>query len=444
MMSGEIEPPPQLDFRDSKTFAFKTLRERMPVIVTRVVDDLSQYIQALTDAGEASAELRGAKEGLALVTRLKYEMQTNKPMRLLRDAHGDVGLWNSVLQSTGSDSTGDTAAVLWYDSVWLLAECYMYRRIWEALLTSPLLQKHDPFLQQKSLTYECSLAAMTGLATLLASAPTSSLSKRDLFEIFLQFSLWGNRTDLSLIADFHGQSGSLDHLQAGNLEHLQEARQDILCYEFDTVWTIVEKLHAERNDVVHFVLDNAGFELFTDFCLASWLVENHVCKEVVFHVKDYPWFVSDTMRTDITWLMDWLERHQEGKLSSLGAKWRDLLARNVFQIAESQFWTLPHGFCHMQTVAPELAARLAHASLVVFKGDLNYRKLLEDRAWPPTHPFREAVRGLAPLRLVALRTLKSEVIAGLEPGVPDRAAAAHPDWLVCGKYAVVQAKDKTA
>ncbi len=81
-------------------------------------------------------------------------------------------------------------------------------------------------------------------------------------------------------------------------------------------------------ETIDIVLDNAGFELFTDLCLAHVLVT--VCKaskvnhalamystkrhihvflgQVVFHAKRIPWFVSDVTLPDFEWALAQLEQ----------------------------------------------------------------------------------------------------------------------------------------
>jgi hypothetical protein len=67
-------------------------------------------------------------------------------------------------------------------------------------------------------------------------------------------------------------------------------------------------------------------------------------------------------------------------------------------------------------VAPDLHQQLAQATLVVFKGDLNYRKLAYDCRWPFTAKFSDALGPFRPAPLVTLRTLKADVIAGVGAG----------------------------
>ena len=50
-----------------------------------------------------------------------------------------------------------------------------------------------------------------------------------------------------------------------------------------------------------------------------------------------------------------------------------------------------YNICHMQDVAPDLYAELSQLKLIIFKGDLNYRKLVGDRDWPLSTTFTQAV-----------------------------------------------------
>jgi Damage-control phosphatase ARMT1-like domain len=75
--------------------------------------------------------------------------------------------------------------------------------------------------------------------------------------------------------------------------------------------------------------------------------------------------------------------------------------------------------------------------VVMSKGDLNYRRFVGDRAWPADTPVAVAA-GAVPFASYALRVLKSDAVAGVEPGVVARAAAADPDWRTDGSFALVQ------
>jgi hypothetical protein len=88
---------------------------------------------------------------------------------------------------------------------------------------------------------------------------------------------------------------------------------------------------------------------------------------------------------------------------------------------------------------PDLDAELRGMDLVVLKGDVNYRRLLGDAHWPPTTPFEQAT-AYFPAPCAALRTLKAELVVGLGPGDSERRQAQDPDWLVNGRYGLVQAR----
>ncbi len=87
--------------------------------------------------------------------------------------------------------------------------------------------------------------------------------------------------------------------------------------------------------------------------------------------------------------------------------------------------------------APGLAPLLGQDAAFVIKGDANFRRALEDRAWQPTDPLDRACR--APLaRALFLRVLKSECVAGLPAAAVERVERADPEWRIDGKHATVQ------
>lgn len=55
--------------------------------------------------------------------------------------------------------------------------------------------------------------------------------------------------------------------------------------------------------------------------------------------------------------------------------------------------------------------------MLVLKGDVNYRRLLEDRHWPPTTRLEEVTQFM-PTSTLSLRTLKAEIMVGLAEGKP--------------------------
>jgi hypothetical protein len=90
-----------------------------------------------------------------------------------------------------------------------------------------------------------------------------------------------------------------------------------------------------------------------------------------------------------------------------------------------------------------LRTQLAQADLVLLKGDVNYRRLLDDAHWPFTTRM-EDVTGYFPATFAVLRTLKGEIMVGLQAGQAEAIAAKDPQWLTNGKRGVLQLIPKKA
>ena len=97
----------------------------------------------------------------------------------------------------------------------------------------------------------------------------------------------------------------------------------------------------------------------------------------------------------------------------------------------------------MNALDVELTACLQTASIVISKGDLNYRRFFEDRTWPADSPVSVASVATG-MHAFALRVLKSDCLVGLEPAAVSRLFATDPEWRSNGKYSVVQRVDQGA
>jgi len=86
---------------------------------------------------------------------------------------------------------------------------------------------------------------------------------KDDFLKLLKLSLWANRHDLSATA------GSPCGHTGDPLEKVESFNENIVVNDWKIVWDIVNK-NIKKIDDIHIVLDNAGYELFTDLCLAAF------------------------------------------------------------------------------------------------------------------------------------------------------------------------------
>ena len=190
---------------------------------------------------------------------------------------------------------------------------------------------------------------------------------------------------------------------------------------------------------IDFVLDNAGFELLTDLAFADFLISKRLCSRIIFHLKCLPWFVSDATKNDFHWLLEQLNQSSANPVWQIASKrWQQHLQNGQWIIQTHRFYTLPYDYSSMQQIAPELYSAMSQSKLIIFKGDLNYRKLVGDLRWPLNERFETALRGFQPTSLVALRTCKADVQLEIDPKLVKEMAKLDPRWMVNGKWAVIQ------
>jgi hypothetical protein len=93
----------------------------------------------------------------------------------------------------------------------------------------------------------------------------------------------------------------------------------------------------------------------------------------------------------------------------------------------------------MHSEAPDLFLHLSKSDLVLFKGDLNHRKLTYDCAAPASTPFDVAIGPMASAagapKICSLRTIKSDVVVGLPSDeIADKLNKEEDGWKISGKY----------
>ena len=226
-------------------------------------------------------------------------------------------------------------------------------------------------------------------------------AQRLLFFEMCEICLWGNATDLSLLTSLTYED--IQKLQGPDAR--KSAEKNVLVNHLPAAYEVLKAQQDKNPNAprrVDIVLDNAGFELFVDLILAGYLLAAGLATEVVLHPKSIPWFVSDVLPADFASLLNaladpqsfygtvyddesyagdtaqplsdqetsdllflfnhWSIYHQEGQL---------MLRPNIFWTGPGSYWRLPRS-------ADSLYKDLKDSELVIFKGDLNYRKLTGD------------------------------------------------------------------
>jgi hypothetical protein len=241
----------------------------------------------------------------------------------------------------------------------------------------------------------------------------------------LKIGLWGNQADLSM--------WPVDEKGGGEQRQQEALRGRILADHTDKIVEHIMSLTA-AGARIDLVLDNAGFELVTDLLFADYLLTSNSTHTLCLHPKAYPIFVSDVIPPDLDWTLDHLGASGSQALQASVTRLREHQRDDRLRICEDVFWTSPLSMWEMPAT---LRTDLAKSDLVVFKGDMNYRRLLGDRHWGYEVPF-EDIMGYFPAPVAAIRTLKAEVVCGLNPGQADETTAKDPEWMVNGQWGVIQ------
>lgn len=453
------------------TFCSYTASVRWAIILQNAVDDTAKEIEAIK-SGEVKVNNKDLtlKQGNAIKNQLitlREELINDVELRQFTPeelAVSNLTSFNEYLAARKGDK------IRWNHSEWLFCEIYMYRRINCYFALQSEWTKFDIFNSLKQSTFKASLHGVVELAIRyknLLPIWKQNVENKDwdlleiLFKEFIEISLWGNATDLSLLTN-----ATLDDIKSIQGAKAREASESkIVVNDTKLAWKTIVNANKDRKGPVRidFVLDNSGFELYADLMLAGFLLNTGLIDKCVFHGKDVPYMVSDVMIKDLDILIqDLLDRDffPTGSSTTPDSQALDLFANEIsnfrkqdkLSIEADPFWTNELDYWNLDPSetkyhGAQMHKELSQATLVIFKGDLNYRKLTGDRTWKRTTPWKTAIGPLAHNGLVtlSLRTCKADVQVALKEGVDEELCALwekdHPGkgswWSSSGKWAVI-------
>ncbi|KEG11730.1 Phosphoethanolamine/phosphocholine phosphatase [Trypanosoma grayi] len=353
-------------------------------------------------------------------------------------------------------------------------------------------------------------------------------------DVLLRWMLWGNSVDLSMFTleqlqekhqgAYVGAAGNdtthIDALRAAEAASVSRQDDNIVGNQVDQVAQLVRRIvRSEPRDAttprsIDIVMDNVGVECVADLIFALWVLQHHPSLRVTLHVKCMPYYVSDVTPPDFAFLVDQLERcaEREPEMSKFLLRFvqliREAFSNGRLRIDADQVWIQP---CEYRELPPRVCntffytQRLLSAeelqqppqqqqqqqqqgrascpftrcrrfkalsALVIFKGDLNFRRLVGDRHWDarafmttlspaeraspsvtttlladtPSAQWEEApsferiVSAFWPVHIVpvcAIRTVKSEGAVGVAAARQDVLDRANPDWKTSGKCGTI-------
>jgi Damage-control phosphatase ARMT1-like domain len=313
------------------------------------------------------------------------------------------------------------AGANWLEVPWLFAEFYLFRRVLEAtgFFSDGPGAGVDPYGPDKlsSLGIAAIPLAALGDAGLLDAPPTSEALRS-----LLKASLWGNQADLSL-----WQAG-----EGPGHERIDRDNQLLVDHTGDVAAWLAG---AGGPRDIGVVVDNAGEEFTMDLALVDALLRLPREGRVTLHVKAFPTYVSDVTPHDVDDTLRAFRTSSVLHARRLAARLDAALTAGRLAVQPDAAWAQPHPFRRLPD-GPR--ATLGRHDFLIFKGDANYRRLLDDCHWPATTPF-ESIVSYFNTPLLALRTCKAEVIAGLEAELVAALHAIDPYWQINGRWAVAQA-----
>jgi uncharacterized protein with ATP-grasp and redox domains len=377
---------------DPGSFARQTIVERKPQIIRQVLADNS-FAPAVITALEA----------------LRDEIASGSIQPLVESGK-DVPAWNKELAGC--------AGKTWLEIPWYFAESYFYRKLLEATgyFQPGAGQGRDPFGRQKEIQMAGDVQHLSFIWEQIVQLEPAAR-----FEALLHSSLWGNRADLS--------NFTVKEKARAGLATIAE-RHLILIDHTDQIWELLAGGLAHLD----FICDNVGSDLLFDLALADFLLDLRWAQEIRLHLKSQPFFVSDAMPEDARHTIAMLKATPVPGMQSLGKRLDERLSDGRLVFDTDPFWT---SWQMLREMPVHLRQQVASAGLVLVKGDVNYRRLLDDRHWPLTTRL-EAVCAYFPVPFVALRTLKGEIMAGLQQGQAQALQAEDPSWLINGKRGIIQ------
>jgi uncharacterized protein with ATP-grasp and redox domains len=358
------------------------MQVRVPKIAREVLARNPHYPPAVTRA----------------VERLATDIEANAPLAHPRPPAPDVVAWTAA--------HAERAIETWLGTEWFHAELAFYRelvsrcRYWE--------DGHDPFHAAK----EEELADERPWDRLALALGRTGARDERLYGL-LDDCLWANRVDLSYAI---GAS---------------RPRADADLLADDRAVAVARLVRPGAN--VHLLADNTGTELALDLALVGALLED-VAARVTLHVKMQPVFVSDAMPRDVWALIDRMRRARGGDAAGLSDRLVAAFDEKRLTLAPDPFWSGPR---FLWQAPPHVLEALRGATIVVCKGDANYRRVIGDALWPASAPFAAAC-GYLGAPLVCLRTLKSDALVGIAERVVARLDATDAEWRVVGRFGVIQ------
>lgn len=218
----------------------------------------------------------------------------------------------------------------------------------------------------------------------------------------------------------------------------------------------IEYMNDVANKNVHIIVDNFGIEFLSDLVLGYCLKIKGACT-VTYHVKHLPIFVSDVVENDQILMFETLKKllseskeNEEKKTDYINAlNSLENMAKESFRFKANYFFNMPFGFAELQPnklkierpdalkLIKETYSIFTGEDLLIIKGDLNYRRLVEDKLW--NHRVKTSSRiKYATAPMLVIRSYKSSVVMDCSSAkVKSLVSEYGPDWKTDGQVGAI-------
>jgi uncharacterized protein with ATP-grasp and redox domains len=428
--------PPRFSTGDPGSFAEKTLRIRLPDQIDQLLELHSPYHggrrlrrrggddtrhpvgRRFPPRGEAPPDRAEATAGLKA---LKRRLEGGVVRDLLREQPEVAEAMAPSERADWERSIGAQAGRPWNALPFYFAESLFYLEVlaaWGYYTPGSPGFGQDPYESLKARELSRDHGGIARAQQILAHLATLS-GPEDRITALLLHALWGNRMDLTFneLVERYGSG-------------VPGAGEELL---IDHSPMMARKaLSARRVDLV---VDNAGTELVCDLLLSHALLDRGV--NVVLHLKNSPFYVSDAMAKDVETSVAVLADCPDEPTARVGRQLQDALKNRALIMRPHWYWNGPLLYPQWHE---DIRRELAESNLILFKGDVNYRRLLDDRRWDPETPMEE-LTAYVPSVFGVLRTLKSEVLVDLARETIAKISRGDPEWSVRGHYGLARLRD---
>lgn len=233
-----------------------------------------------------------------------------------------------------------------------------------------------------------------------------------------------------LFATLWANSADLSQLETNDALINPALRKNLV---IDDSAALYRLLISPSVNAIDFIADNAGLELLSDLFLIDYLLNTEVVSTVNLHLKAYPTFVSDATIPDVLGHLEILRCFQSMPVTRFVDRLETYRQAHRLNLCNHPFWNSP---CHFTELPKAITASFNKDSILIVKGDANYRRLFEDREWPYTTPIEDVLIYLD-RPCFSIRTLKSEIVLGMNEHKLNSLFNEDKDWLTNGKYGLI-------